>query len=536
MVPNVGHPTPEPPSAAPVNPLSFHSRMPRTPTNTSPILPTATARSRRRSLAALALAAAVAFTPALFAQNQRRGAVIRQGANNANLTMLRPDQPAEMLPYADTAAFGIARRMLAGFNQAEPDTPTGRQTRNGIAERLLTSLAANDFAARRAVRNAFAASEVSSSDMLFMLSRDASPAARDALLDAAYERFIREDRAGVGMRPAQLAGRRLVVGETLPGFPAHEQQQLLPGDRIISIDGHALEGGDITKLRPVIFSFDEGDDVDFTIERPTPPPNAERERADRVDARGGAAIPNRLDERDEWWAQPGVPLERMTVRVTLGAAAALNGWIRESELREAWALRLDRLDIDPDWRTLTPSFDERDPLEHRNSRRRPFVDRFEALQTDADGSDELASDKRDPTRAANANSPFSPGAPDQFTVGLTTLTWTSPDGRTVTDSRLGRGLAATLHDRARAADLARHATRPEPQQARPARQVAMQIADSARERLRDSRRSLLLALEAIESIAATRRAVADDERAAAFDADARDSVRLRDDRADIRVE
>lgn len=413
------------------------------------------------------------------AQQQQLRLRATQRAATLNSQATRP------LEFVDAAAVSVATRLIDVWRQASG------QPRDIARGELFEMLASPSFTVRRSAVHALSRSPVGASTLLTMVSDDMSVAARDGLLSAAFRRFMREPRGGIGIRSGGGLGEMpgIVVASTTPGFPAHEQRLLRPGDRLIEMEGRDLSRGaaGIGVLRPVVFSFDPGQSVTFTIERP--------------ERRVGAA------NNREWWANPNLPVQRLEVDVPLGNLDNLNTLVRPSELREAWRIRLERLGIARADRVVKPSASPSSG-ERRTSTRTTRLDRLETLAVANGALDERGNDWRDPAqmqavrvRSARANA-MRGGEVEE--PGRVRIAWTDQLGRARVDERVGVGVEAAVRSLTLAADRASEAPRPDAAELGASRTVAERLADEARERLARTRDAVLNAIEGVRAVSGLR--------------------------------
>lgn len=97
-----------------------------------------------------------------------------------------------------------------------------------------------------------------------LLATDLSPEARRRLMSAAFQRFVGEPRAAMGVSFDQLPQESGVrIATTVPGF--HAATMLRPGDRLDSMDGVRVL--DQTHAVALIVVHSPGDEVELGINR-----------------------------------------------------------------------------------------------------------------------------------------------------------------------------------------------------------------------------------------------------------------------------
>jgi hypothetical protein len=139
---------------------------------------------------------------------------------------------------------------------------------SGAAEQALQSLDSQNFSERQAASAALRSPSFADSEVFVLLSRpELTPEQHERLLCVAQLRILEAPRPALGIQTGQLdrMGTGVTVTGVLRGMPA--EGQLLPGDRIVSIDDHSIaHRGDLNR---VVQAMRPGDRVRVSVVRTT---------------------------------------------------------------------------------------------------------------------------------------------------------------------------------------------------------------------------------------------------------------------------
>lgn len=190
-----------------------------------------------------------------------------------------PARPAAMPPDADL----VARRMARRYGL--PEIPWSPERLAAVVPdpavlALVADLGSGDPARRDAASAALRDPRIPDDQLWLQLARPAAPLGNEAhlrLLDAARSRIVDAPRGALGI---QMAGRfgemnGVTVTGLIPNMPA--RRVLRPGDRIIELDGQAVN--DSARLSEVVQAHRPGDRIRAVLMR------GERDELGRV--RGG---------------------------------------------------------------------------------------------------------------------------------------------------------------------------------------------------------------------------------------------------------
>lgn len=167
-----------------------------------------------------------------------------------------------------------------------------------------------------------------------LLAKDLSHEARRRLMSAAFQRFVAEPRAAMGVSFDQLPQESGVrIATTVPGF--HAATKLRPGDRLDSMDGVRVH--DQTHAVALIVVHAPGDEVELGINRNGVPMSVTL----RLGARAtlSNAMPLAGQTLDLAWAIRSEPYA--------GLAKAGTAILDSGLAPEAWSFRAAQTDGDP---------------------------------------------------------------------------------------------------------------------------------------------------------------------------------------------
>jgi len=224
-------------------------------------------------------------------------------------------------------------------------TVAAAQPSDDAVERLLAKMDAPTLAEREdAERELFSQRSVTLEQIEELARRDdLSPEQTFRLRKAARSLFTRRPMAGMGVQFQGFSPEGVIIGQTIPGFPAHEV--LEPLDTIVTCNGQRMRTQD--DLRWAILSRDPGDPLTLEIVRSGATRTIEV-RLGAFDDLPNAQRPTPLDVANaftmRWARSVDTPAQRS---MPIGAVLTVERWAQieagqsEEERSPQWPLTRD---------------------------------------------------------------------------------------------------------------------------------------------------------------------------------------------------